>query len=229
MKTVVIHQPDFMPYIGFFHRLLHADLFILLDHVQFVHSNRSWTHRDKIKTANGERWMTLSVVKALRDTPINQIELTDNGWREQHLNLLHANYRQAPYFNDLFPRVQALYAIPCKRLVEFNVASIHMLMEWFAIDTPTVYSSGMQPEGKKNGLLLDLLKKVGASHYLSGIGARNYYEPEPFLEAGVDVIWQDFKHPLYVQQFGEFISYLSSIDLFFNCGIEQSREILRNI
>ncbi len=230
MKTVVIHQPDFMSYIGFFHRLLHADLFILLDHVQFVtHSSRSWTHRDKIKTPNGERWLTISVVKAPGDTPINLIELADNNWREQNLNLLRENYRKAPYFSEVFPRVEALYNIPCKRLAEFNVASIQMFMEWFDIDIPIIYSSAMQPEGKKNELLVGLLQQVGATGYLSGVGARDYFEEGPFAAAGIHVRWQEFKHPVYRQQFGEFIPYLSSIDLFFNCGIEQSREILRKI
>jgi hypothetical protein len=229
MKTVVIHQPDFMPYIGFFHRLLYADLFIFLDHVQFVHSNRSWTHRDKIKTANGERWLTISVVKAQRDTPINQIHLASNDWREQNLNLLRENYRSAPYFLELFPKVEALYGLPYELLSKFNEASIRMMMEWFAIDIPVSYSSNLQPEGRKNELMVDLLKKVGASHYLSGSGAKDYFEEKPFSSAGIEVKWQDFKHPVYQQQFGEFIPYLSSIDLFFNCGIENSRQILRNL
>lgn len=230
VKTAVIHQPDFMPHIGFFHRLLQADIFILLDHVQFVnHSTRSWTHRDKIKTANGERWLTISVVKAPHGTPINQIELADIDWREKNLNLLRENYHDAPYFAELFPRVQALYAVPGKRLVEFNTASIKMLMEWFGIEIPMINSSDMQPNGNKNELLVDLLKKAGANRYLSGLGARNYYQAGPFGDADIEVLWQQFTHPVYPQQFGEFIPYLSSIDLFFNCGIEPSRVILRSI
>lgn len=230
MKTAVIHQPDFMPYIGFFHRLLQADILILLDHVQFVnHGSRSWTHRDKIKTANGECWLTINVKKAPHGTPINQIELADNDWREKNLNLVRENYHGAAYFAELFSRVQALYAMPYKRLVDFNTASIRMLMEWFGIEIPMINSSDMQPNGRKNELLVDLLKKAGANRYLSGLGARNYYQPEPFLDAGIEVLWQQFIHPVYPQQFGEFIPYLSSIDLFFNCGIEPSREILRSI
>jgi hypothetical protein len=230
VKTAVIHQPDFMPYIGFFHRLLQADIFILLDHVQFVsHSTRSWTHRDKIKTANGECWLTINVKKAPLGTPINQIELAENDWRAKNLNLVRENYQGAAYFAELFSRVQALYAIPYKRLVDFNIASIKMLMEWFGIEIPMINSSDMQPNGRKNELLVDLLKKAGANRYLSGLGARNYYQPEPFLDAGIEVLWQQFTHPVYPQQFGEFIPYLSSIDLFFNCGIEQSQLILRSI
>jgi hypothetical protein len=230
LKTAVIHQPDFLPHIGFFHRLLHADLFIFLDHAQFVtHSSRSWMNRDKIKTRNGEAWLTVSILKAPRDTPINQIELADNGWREGNLNLIRENYRSAPYFNQLYSRVEELYALPCTRLVEFNVASIKMLMDWYGIAMSTMYSSVMEPRGKKNELLVDLLGKAGIRRYLSGPGARDYYQPVPFEKAGIEVIWQQFAHPVYAQQFGDFIPYLSSIDLFFNCGIEQSRAILRSI
>ena len=223
MKTVVIHQPDFLPYLGFFHRLLRADLFIVLDHVQFVHSNRSWTHRDKIKTAQGERWLTISVVKCPRDTAINKVQLSDNEWRNENLNLLRENYKNTPYFDELFPRLKELYELPVKTLWEFNMASIRMLMEWFSIDVPILLSSEMNPQGTKNELLVDLLKKSGATHYLSGIGAADYFEETPFRSAGVEVVWQKFSHPQYPQLHGDFIPYLSSIDLFLNCGIEQSR------
>lgn len=229
MKTVVIHQPDFLPYLGFFHRLLKADLFILLDHVQFVtNGSRSWTHRDKIKTANGERWLTIGIKKTPMGTPINEVLLADTNWREENLNLLRENYRGAAHFNDLLPQVEALYVMPCERLVEFNMASIRMLLDWFAIKIEMVFSSQMQPAGRKNELLVGLLKEVAATHYLSGIGAQTYFEPEPFEQAGIEVLWQDFRQPEYPQQFGEFLPYLSSIDLFFNCGLEQSRQILRN-
>jgi hypothetical protein len=230
MKTVVIHQPDFLPYLGFFHRLLQADLFVLLDHVQFVtNGSRSWTHRDKIKTAHGERWLTVGVKKVALGTPINEVLLADTGWREQNLNLVRENYRSAPYFSHIFSELEKLYATPSERLMDFNVASITMLLDWFDLNIPIFYSSQMAPEGKKNELLVDILKKVAASHYLSGVGARSYFEPEPFAAAGVEVRWQEFDPPIYPQQYGEFIPYLSSLDLFFNCGIDHARQILRKV
>ncbi len=230
MKTVVIHQPDFLPYIGFFHRLLHADLFVLLDHVQFVtKGSRSWTHRDKIKTAQGERWLTVGVKKTSLGTPINEVMLADTDWREQSLNLIKQNYRKAPYFLQLFPELETLYALPVERLMDFNVQSINIILDWFDLNIPVVYSSQLTPEGKKNELLVDLLTKVSASHYLSGEGARSYFAPKVFDDAGIEVQWQEFNHPEYHQQFGKFIPYLSSIDLFFNCGIENARQILRNL
>ena len=228
-KVVVIHQPDFVPYLGFFHRFLHADFYIALDHVQYVNgSSRAWTHRDKIKTAQGEKWLTLSVKKAPRDTAINRIALsTDTGWRQDNLRLLEQNYRKAPYYNELMPEIERLYAQPFHLLCDFNMASIEMLMDMFDVRIPWVWSSSLDPLGTKNELLVDLLHKVSATHYLSGVGAQDYFQPEPFAKAGIEVIWQDFTHPVYAQQFGEFVPYLSALDVLFNHGKMASREILR--
>lgn len=227
-KVVVIHQPDFVPYLGFFHRFLHADLYIALDHVQFVYGSRAWTHRDKIKTAKGEKWLTISVKKAPRDTAISRIELsTDTDWRRDNLRLLHENYCKAPYYAELIMEIEHLYAQPCNSLRDFNLASIEMLMDMLDVRIPWTWSSSLDPVGTKNELLVDLLQKVSATHYLSGVGARDYFDPAPFARAGIGVIWQDFTHPVYEQQFGKFVPYLSALDVLFNHGMTASREILR--
>lgn len=228
-KVVVIHQPDFAPYLGFFHRFLHADFYIALDHVQFVNgSSRAWTHRDKIKTAQGEKWLTLSVKKAPRDTAINQIELSaDTDWQQDNLRLLQQNYHRAPYYAELMPEIERLYALPCNMLRDFNMASIEMLMGMLDVRIPWAWSSSLDPVGTKNELLVDLLRKISATHYLSGMGARDYFDPKPFDDAGIKVLWQQFDHPIYPQLLGSFIPYLSSLDFLFNCGVERSRQLLR--
>ena len=227
-KIVVIHQPDFLPHLAFFHRLLRADQWIVLDHVQFVNgTSRSWTHRDKIKTPRGPQWLTVSVRKAARDTPINAIELSETGWREQNLNLIRENYRDADHYNKIYPELEVLYGLPCTKLSEFTMASIRMLLRLFDIAIPTIISSTLQPAGHNNELLVDILQKVSATRYLSGTGALDYFDPAPFAGAGIGVDWQEFRHPVYPQLHGEFVPYLSSIDLLLNCGVDQSREILR--
>jgi hypothetical protein len=226
-RTIVIHQPDFLPYIGFFHRFLKADLWVILDHVQFLRNSKSWHHRDKIKTANGEKWLTVAIRKCGQVTPINDVMLSDTPWRRDHLNMITTSYRNAPYFMEIFPRIERLYRYQCERLIDFNLASIEMLKELLDINIPSVLASSLSPEGKSNELLVDILKKVHANTYLSGVGARAYFDPLPFDRAGIRVIWQDLKHPVYPQVHGDFIPYLSSIDLLFNCGIEKSRAILR--
>jgi len=125
------------------------------------------------------------------------------------------------------PEIERLYAHPFLMLSDFNKASIEMLMVMLDVRVPWVWSSSLNPVGAKNELLIDLLQKVSATHYLAGVGARDYFEPESFAQAGVEVIWQDFKHPVYEQQFGDFVPYLSALDVLFNHGITASREILR--
>ena len=129
---------------------------------------------------------------------------------------------------EIMPYIDDLYSYECSRLVDFNLKSSEKLMELFDIRIDTVLASDLEPCGKSNDMLVDILKKVGADRYLSGVGARAYFDPTPFVAAGIEVMWQDFQHPVYPQIHGEFIPYLSSIDLLFNCGIEKSRKILRN-
>jgi hypothetical protein len=227
MKTAVIHQPDFLPYLGFFHRLLYADTFAILDTVQFVHSNNGWTHRDKIKTPGGQKWISLSLKKAPRNTVIRDTFLSDTvDWRSANLNLLRANYSKAPFFNEVFHHLEELYGLKYERMIDFNMKSIEMLLSLFDIKVQ-IFFSDLDAQGKKNDLLVDILKKIGVNCYLSGVGARDYFDPSPYNEAGIEVIWQNFTHPVYPQLHGEFVAFLSSVDLLFNCGINKSREILR--
>lgn len=230
-KTVVIHQPDFLSYLGFFHRLLNADLFVILDDVQFVKgTSQSWMNRDKIKTQNGEQWLTVNIKKAPNGTNINEILLNDTlNWKKQNLDLLKQNYRKSEYFNQIFPYLEKLYSHNYTKLYEFNIASVEMLMKLFDVKIDLVFSSTLKTTKTKSERLVELLTQVDATHYLSGVGAKDYHVDKPFEDAKIEVIWQDFKHPIYPQLHGEFISYLSSIDLLFNCGIEKSREILRSI
>lgn len=225
MKTVVIHQPDFIPYLGFFHRLLYADLFVILDDVQFL--RRGWHHRDKIKTVNGDSWITVEVKKAHQQTKINQMLLNQSDWKQQHLKMLIYSYKKAKYFNEIYPFVEQCYAQNNDRLMDFNMTLIQMMMKLLDINVGIKYSSEYNLATTSNELLVDILRKVSATHYLSGIGAKDYFKSNPFDEAGISVVWQDFKHPIYPQLHGEFIPYLSTLDMLFNCGIEKSREILR--
>ena len=184
--------------------------------------------RDKIKTEKGEQWITVCVKKAPRETAIKDILLLDDGkWQKNNLGLLHQNYRKAPYYKEILPHIEKLYGGEYVYFWDFSFASIKMLMELFDIHIDIVFASDLNPQGKNNDMIVDIMNKLGAKTYLSGTGAADYYDPAVYEKAGIKVIWQDFKHPVYPQQFGEFIPYLSSIDLLFNCGIEQSRKILR--
>ncbi|MFA7084416.1 MAG: WbqC family protein [Arcobacteraceae bacterium] len=225
-KTAVIHQPDFIPYLGFFQRLLSADVFVILDDVQFL--RRGWHHRDKIKTPNGEQWLSIGTVKTAQATNINQIRLSNTNWRQEHLNILTQNYKKADFFHEIFPIIKGIYEQNHLSLFDFNFNFLKILFTLFDINVEIEFSSTFDIHTTSNQRIVDILNVVHATHYLSGIGARNYYDPKPYKQAGISVIWQAFEHPIYPQLYGQFIPYLSCIDILFNCGIIKSREILRS-
>lgn len=230
-RTVVIHQPDFMPHLGFFHRFLHANFYVALDHVQFVqHTKRAWTHRDKIKTRSGESWLSLSVKKSPMTAAIRDIELSENeAWRSVNLNKIRENYRKAPYFDAVFPVLEEQYRAPSRGMADFNLSLIKLFCDWLGISIDWKRSSEMSPVGSSCDMIASLVVEAGGTRYLSGVGARDYHQQAPFDRAGIEVIWQDFKHPVYPQQFGAFIPYLSTVDALFNCGPSGTAQLLRSI
>ena len=225
----VIHQPDFLPYLGFFHRLIKAKTFVVLDNVQFVRGTKeAWHYRDKIKTLQGEQWINVGIKKCALGTLINQVELQESDeWRVRMKNLIIQNYSKASYFKEIMPHMEEIIFHPSKLMWDFNWHSIQKLMSMFEIENEILWASQLDVRGKSNELVVNILKAIGATSYLSGVGAKAYYEPEPFLKNGIDVVWQDFKHPNYDQLHGEFIPYLTSMDLFFNCGLKESQKVLR--
>jgi hypothetical protein len=228
MIRVCIHQPDFAPYLGFFDRLLDVDVFIVLDDAQFVQSG-GWHHRDKIKSRQGANWLTLSVQKCPLRTPINHVLLsTKTDWRRNNLNLIADSYASAPCFAEMFPLLQELYLRPHAKLVDMNLALLDFAYGLLDLKPNVILSSEIGVASARNQRLIDLIKAVGGTHYLSGTGALAYLEPKLFEEAGIGLTIQSFKHPVYPQLHGPFLSHLSCLDLFLNCGSD-SAAILRSV
>ena len=226
-KIVCIHQPDFAPYLGFFHRLLKVDLFVLLDDAQFVRKGKGWQNRDKIKTRQGEAWLTIPVQKAPLEETINHIRLhLDRKWVNSALNLLTENYRRAEFFDEYFPAFEKVLQSNHELLIDLNLNILDVIYKILDISVPTILASQLAAQGNKNERLIDILQKVSGTDYLSGVGARDYMDEKKFLKAGIAVHWQNFKHPIYPQLHGDFIPYLSVLDTIFNCGPE-AKHILR--
>lgn len=227
MKRVCIHQPDFLPYLGFFDRLLFTDVFIILDDVQFL--RRGWHHRDKIKTKQGESWLTLSIKKGDYYQKINQVLLGEDRdvWVPRNLNLIKENYRDAPYFDNYFSQIKDIYQLPLVKMIDINMEFLKFCFDAFNLQVNKIFSSDLNVEGQNNQKLINLVKAVEGTHYLSGTGARAYLDEGMFAQEGIVVEWQEFKHPIYSQLHGEFIPYLSCIDLLFNCG-PQAKDVLRS-
>jgi len=218
-KIIVIHQPDFIPWIGFFDRLIKCDIFVALDDVQYI--RRGWHHRDKIKSNSGSIWLTVPVKKKGHyDQLINEVEIDySQNWISKHLKTLQHSYGKAKYFSKIFPKIEEIYLNNYKLLIDFNIAFIMLIINLFNIKVDMIFSSSLGCAGEKTDLLIDIVKKVGGNIYLSGLGSKSYLIENRFTNENLGLQWQDYKHPIYPQLHGQnFIPKLSALDYLFNCG-----------
>lgn len=218
--TVAIHQPEHLPWLGFFDKIRQAELFVVLDHVQY--RRRYYQNRNRIRAAQGAVWLTVPVhVKGRYDQPINEVRIDNEGnprWREKCWNNVVHNYKKAPYFHDHAPFFEGLYQKDWDRLVDLNEAIIRYLLSALGIPARLVRSSRLASEAEKGELMLDICRKVGATTYLSGISGKDYLDPGRFAEHNIKLAFQEFHHPIYRQLYEPFVPCLSSIDLLFNYG-----------
>ena len=228
--VVTIHQPEHLPWLGFFDKARQVDVFVMLDHVQY--RRRYFQNRNRIPTTQGSVWLTVPVlVKGKYDQPINEVRIDNEGnprWREKCWNSIVHNYKKAPYFHDHAPFFEGLYQKDWDRLVDLNEAIIRYLLTAFSIDVKVVASSELNVQGQRGELLLDICKKLGAPVYLSGISGREYLDLKMFADAGIEVRFQEFHHPIYEQAYEPFIPCMSAIDLLFNYG-PASLDVIRGV
>ncbi|HZT59147.1 MAG TPA: WbqC family protein [Pyrinomonadaceae bacterium] len=223
---VAIHQPEHMPWLGFFEKMLRADLFVMLDDVQF--SKGDFQNRNRVKGAGGAQWLTVPVVQRFPQR-INEVEVAGGSWRAKHWKTLASCYAKARHFETFAGAFEDFYRREWSRLSELNVAGTGLLARALGVETKVVFSSSLAAGGRKSELVLNICKAVGASAYYSGRVGSTYLDAEAFRRAGIDVVVQEFEHPTYEQQFmkGEgFVPNLSALDLLFNCGPD-GLELLR--
>ena len=226
---VAIHQPHFLPWLGYLHRMAGADLFVLLDHVQF--ERRNYQNRTQIRIDGTPRWLTVPVIQRSQKERIidKEIENRDAGraWGPNHFATLRHAYREAGFFSTYASELRKLLEARWQRLVEFDLAMLAVLREAFGIRTPLLRSSELDVQGAKAELILNLCKAVGARALLAGFGgSRGYLDAAQFARHGIEVRWHQFTHPAYKQcGAAPFIPGLASVDLLFNAG-PRSRAIL---
>lgn len=213
---VAIHQPQFMPWLGYFHKMACCDIFVILDDVQY--KRREWQNRNRIKSPNGLIWLTVPVIYRLGQA-INEtiIDKTKN-WQKEHKNGVMLYYSKAKHFKDIYPRLLRLWETPYEKFIDVAMDSIEIIRDVLNIKTKLIFSSTLNIDKKKTERLIEVCKRLGANTYLSGQGAKDYLDIEKFKTQGIKVVWQDFKHPIYPQLWGEFAPNLSAIDFILNCG-----------
>ena len=219
MTTLVVLQPGYLPWLGYFDLLRKADIFVHYDDVQF--DKHGWRNRNRVKGPKGVVWLTVPVLHSGRSgQSILDVEIDDRrNWRRKHLATVGQFYARAPLIEVFLPRLQEILERPWRRLVDLDLALIDWLAAELSITTPRYRASELGiSDDDRNQRLLNLCRHFGASRYLSGNAARDYLELDRFRAAGVEVTWHDYVHPTYTQLHGQFVPYLSVLDLILNEG-----------
>ena len=221
---VAVHQPQYLPWLGYFDKIRQADIFCYLDNVQY--KKNDWQNRNRIKTSQGWQWLTVPVrfkfPENICDVRINR---TVN-WRKKHLQALVTNYRRSPFFEQYIGVFEQIYLQDWEYIAGLNIHVIERLKAALGLDEkPAIQSSQLELREEPTDRLIDICKAVKADTYLAGQDGTNYMDLERFKENGIEVIIQEFKHPIYPQMFDGFQSNMSVVDLLFNCGPESFDKI----
>ena len=219
-----MHQPQYLPWLGYFDKIDKADIFCFLDNVQF--KKNEWQNRNRIKSAHGWQWVTAPVLYRFPQK-INTVKINNTtNWMKKHRQALITNYGKAPFFDEFFDFFESLYSAEWEFLADLNIYLVNKLLGMLNVGAKTtVRASELQLSDDPTERLIDICKSVGCDTYLAGRDGTQYMDLERFRQTGIQVILQDFKHPVYPQLFGDFQSHLSIIDLLFNCGPDSLQKI----
>lgn len=212
-----IHQPQYLPWLGYFDKFDKADIFCYLDNVQY--KKNDWQNRNRIKTADGWQWLTTPVIYQFPEK-IYEVKINNTvNWKRKHLQALITNYKKAPYFDEYIEIFQQLYDNDWEQLSELNIELVERIRTALNLGSKkTVLASSLELAEDPTDRLIDICKLLGCDTYLAGVDGSRYMELSRFEKRRIKVIFQNFIHPVYPQLFGEFISNLSVVDLLFNLG-----------
>jgi hypothetical protein len=231
LKIAAIHQPSFFPWLGFFNKIVRSDVFVILDNVQFPKTGGYWANRVKLVVGGKGEWVTMPINRSYSGTKnINEIEIDNSrSWNQKMLKSISVNYSKAKYFEEIYPVAEALLQSPGADLTEFNLRVIHEFCRLLNIDTSHFKrGSAMNVSGTSTDLLVSIVTETGCNAYMCGGGASKYQEDEKFAGNNIELIYQNFKHPVYEQfNTSEFVPGLSVLDALMNCGAEKTYELIK--
>ena len=219
------HQPAYLPWLGLFHKIALADLFISFDQVQY--QPEDWNNRNSIKANAGVISLSVPVLrKGYLDRTISDIEINNTKpWKRKHWKSIELAYSKAPCFKRYSDFFADTYSRDWDSLVQLNIYMLRWFLETLKIKVPVRSAGEWQFLGEKSALVLDMCKQVKADDFIFGIQGKNYADVPSFEAAGIKVHFQDYNHPIYPQLHGGFVSHQSILDLLFNCG-DESLDIL---
>tara|TARA_B100001750_G_scaffold90459_1_gene71504 strand:- start:3014 stop:3721 length:708 start_codon:yes stop_codon:yes gene_type:complete len=227
MKVVAIHQPEYLPWLGFFKKMMNVELFVFLDDVQF--RKKGWQNRNRIRINDGTTLLSIPV-HTHSYPKINEVTIdNEKNWSMRHKKSILYNYARAPYFGEIKDFIESIFEKKFQYLVDLNTEIIKFIMNELEIKSKIVFSSELEISKKGSDRVLDICKAVDADHYITGtFWAESNLRVEEFKKSNIDVEFQKFQHPTYKQIHGKFIPEMSIIDLLFNEGRKEAKKILQN-
>jgi hypothetical protein len=220
---VAIHQPNFIPWIGYFHKISLVDIFVFLDDVQ-IERGKTFTQRAKILIEGNEKWITIPVIDKSDLTLIKDAQIDPSFiWKRKMLKTIELNYKSSPDFECVFDIIQKAFMTSSKFLIDYNIPLIIEFSKYLGLNTKFILSSELGEPAHKTGKekILEINKSLKADVYVSGTGqgSMRYIEEEDYLKNGIELQWQKFTFKEYPQMKTKtFIGGLSIIDLVFNCA-----------
>lgn len=229
---VAIHQPNYIPWTGFFCKMSHCDVFVSFDTVEFP--NNGIIHRNKIRTKDGWDWLTIPIEKKKIGLPLKDVSLPqDNSWKKKHWNAIIANYSKSACFSEFKTFFDEIFHDKeFNTIQELNETIICYVAKSFGIHPKFIRASEMDLDFslRKTDLILNILQNLNCEQYLSGAGgSKQFLEVEKLQEHGINLMYSHV-HPVeYAQRWHGFEPFLSSIDLLFNQGGENGRRIIESM
>ena len=214
-----IHQPNFIPWIGYFYKISMTDLFVFLDDVQF--SKNSFINRNKIVINKKDHWLTLPVKTAGKlGQLILETEIIEHSKSlNKILETIRISYARAPFFEEYFPKFKKIVESSNGNMCDLNIEILKSIIKYLEIEVEVIKASNLQNiTGESADRLVSICKEIKADTYISGFGGMNYQEEEQFTKENIKLVVYDFKHPVYFQNTDMFIKNMSILDLIFNCG-----------
>ncbi len=210
---IAVHQPQYMPWMGYFDKMEQSDIFVILDDVQY--KKNEWQNRNKIRTPDEWQWITVPVEYSFGQK-IEDIRINNrSNWRKKHIKSLSLNYSKAEYFSKYFGIFEKILSREWVSLCDLNVYVINEFRKVLGIGSDIIKSSGLGINTSSTRRLVDICKDLGGDTYISGPGGRDYLEENIFEENGIKLIYQAYEHPEYKQVYKGFYPYMSVIDLLF--------------
>jgi hypothetical protein len=221
--SVGVHQPNYLPWLGYFYKMSLCDAFVFLDDVIFPKG--SFVNRNRVCINDEAKWLTVPLNRGLQ-TPINQAFPSGEDWIEKHLRTLEVSYKRAPYFQTYSgPIARVLREASSLSAADLNISLVKLVASWLEIKPQYYKSSELAVDGAADNRLVKIVKTVDGEIYISGSGGANYQSQETFNRSGIALSYTNFSPEPYRQLASQFIPGLAVVDALFNIGAESIREM----